>query len=288
MTRIRAATGLGLAAAFLLPAAAWSQNGEERVPEVLPEDPAAAATPFGPGEHLVYKVKVGILNAGEGYMTVNGVDTVRGNPVYKATMGIKGGVSFAKVDDTYETWFDIRNLATWRFIRDIHEINYKSYRHYEMYPSERRWVREDNDEEGELASSLPLDDIAFIYFVRSLPLEVGKTFTLNRYFKEEGNPVVIEVLRRDERETEAGTFKTIVVRPIVQTKGLFGEGGEAELHFTDDDRRLLVYMKSDIPNFPGSLTLHLKEIQVYFELDRRARSGFDMKYVVSGSIHMRN
>ena len=34
--------------------------------------------------------------------------------------------------------------------------------------------------------------------------------------------------------------------------------------------------------------LHLKEIQVYFELDRRARSGFDMKYVVSGSIHMRN
>jgi hypothetical protein len=50
------------------------------------------------------------------------------------------------------------------------------------------------------------------------------------------------------------------VQPIIRTKGLFSQGGKAEIHFTDDERRLPVYVKSDIPNFPGSLTLHLKEI----------------------------
>jgi hypothetical protein len=38
----------------------------------------------------------------------------------------------------------------------------------------------------------------------------------------------------------------------------------------------------------GSPSLHLKEIQLYFELQRPTRSGYDMRYVVSGSIHMRN
>ena len=100
-----------------------------------------------------------------------------------------------------------------------------------------------------------------IYFIRRLPLEVGKTYSFSRYFKEDGNPVVIQVLRRDEYETEGVKYSTIVVQPIVQTDGLFGQGGEAELHFTDDDRRIMVYMKSNIPLFPGSLTLHLRSIQ---------------------------
>ena len=38
----------------------------------------------------------------------------------------------------------------------------------------------------------------------------------------------------------AGTFRTIVVQPVIQTRGLFSEGGRAEVYFTDDDRRLLI------------------------------------------------
>ena len=109
-----------------------------------------------------------------------------------------------------------------------------------------RWERIDFDRGGDLGSALPLDEIAFIYFIRTLPLEVGKTYTLNRYFKEEGNPVKVTVLRRDQRETEGVGYNTIVVSP--------------EIHFTDDERRIPVYVKSDIPNFPGSLTLHLQSI----------------------------
>jgi hypothetical protein len=259
---------------FMLPAVAVGQDGLDSVTTSVeyPENPRAKPVPFGPGERLVYKVKVGVFSVGEGSMSILGLDTVRGNPSYVGNLAIQGSLGPAKVNDDFRSWFDVESLQSWRFIQDIHDLNYKSYRHYEMYPEERRWDREDNDEFGTLGSSLPLDDVAFIYYVRTLPLLVGRTYTLNRYFKGEGNPVAVTVLRKDERETEAGKFSTIVVKPIIKTTGLFGEGGDAELHFTDDDRRILVYLKSNLPKFPGSLTLHLTEIQEGLPLHPESRA----------------
>ena len=239
--------------------------------EAVPVDPGAAPAPFGPGEHLVYKLKVGIFGAGEGYMSVVGVEDVRDNPVYRVAMGIKGGLGPLRIEDTYQTWFDLSTLQSWRYIRDIDQPGYESYRHWEFFPGRMRWERQDNDEAGDLGSALPLDDIAFIYFLRTLPLEVGKTYTLNRYFKDDGNPVVIRVLRKDRRETEGVWYNTIVVAPEIRTKGIFAEGAGAEIHLTDDERRIPVYVKTDIPG-PGSLTLHLRSIQEGFPLNAESRS----------------
>jgi hypothetical protein len=260
--------------ASVLPTVAAGQDGLDSVTTSVeyPEDARAKPVPFGPGERLVYKVKVGVFSVGEGSMSILGIDTVRGNPTYVGNLAIQGSLGPAKVNDDFRSWFDVESLQSWRFIQDIHDLNYKSFRHYEMYPSERKWDREDNDEFGTLGSSLPLDDVAFIYYIRTLPLLVGRTYTLNRYFKGEGNPVAVTVLRRDERETEAGKFSTIVVKPIIKTTGLFGEGGDAELHFTDDDRRILVYLKSNLPKFPGSLTLHLTEIHEGLPLHPESRA----------------
>lgn len=266
----------------LLLAAAVSP-GEAQVPVALPVQPlersfdrdsTVARVPFGPGERLVYNVKIGWFNAGSGQMSIPAVDTLRGRDAYHIHMSIDGGLMGLSVHDKYDSWLDVRTLQSWRFIQDINDPGYSSYRHYEFYPDRMIWDREDNDESGPLATSLPLDDISFIYFVRSLPLELGETYTFTRYFKKEGNPVTVKVLRRDRRSTDAGDFNTIVVQPIIRTKGLFAQGGKAELHFTDDERRILVYMKSDIPNFPGSLTLHLKEIREGLPLhpDARARA----------------
>lgn len=237
----------------------------------VPVDPFAAPAPFGPGEHLEYRVKVGVFNAGEGYMSVLGIDEYEGNPVYRVNLGITGGIGPARVNDMYQTWFDVTTLQTWRYIRDIDEVGYKSYRHWQFFPDIMRWERIDFDRGGDLGSALPLDEIAFIYFLRTLPLELGRTYTLNRYFKEEGNPVKVTVLRKDLRETEGVLYNTIVVSPEIQTEGLFGQGGSSEIHFTDDERRIPVYVKSDIPNFPGSLTLHLRSVTEGYPLNPGSR-----------------
>ena len=224
--------------------------------------------PFGPGEQALYQVKFGIVNVGEGRLTVAGLDTVRGRSTYRLEMGILGGLGPLKVDDTYQSWLDVSTLASRRFVRDVHEINYKSRREWAIFPEEKRWERIDADQDGETPSSLPLDELAFVYYIRTLPLKVGETYTLNRYFKEDGNPVVVKVLRKEVKEVPAGTFNTIVVQPIIQTDGLFSEGGNAEIYFTDDEFRHVVYLRSEISRI-GSLTLSLKEVREGTPLARR-------------------
>lgn len=224
-------------------------------------DPFAAVVPYGPGERLEYKVKAGVFNAGEAHMEVLGLDSVRGEPTYHVEMALKGSLLFGalKVEDYWSSWIDTRLISARRFISDVSNTGHSSYRSFEFYPDEMYWEQTDEGVIGELATALPLDDISFIYFVRSLPLEVGKTYTLPRYFKKDGNPVVLEVERRDVRETPAGTFNTIVVRPTIKTSGLFSEGGEAELHFTDDENRYLVYMRVGM-SIVGSITMHLENV----------------------------
>jgi hypothetical protein len=251
---------------------AQETNGSEPKPLDIVSDETAASVPFGPGEDLRYRVKLGIANVGEGFLRVEGIEEVRGHPTYHVSMGLDASLAFglATVRDRFDSWLDTRLLVSRRFVRDIHELNYKSLRIFDIYPEEKRWERADADKRGETLQMLTLDEISFLYFLRTLPLEVGAEYEFNRYFKEDGNPVKVKVLRRQTVEVPAGTFDAIVVQPIIQTDGLFSEGGEAEVYFTDDESRHLVYMRSKVP-LVGSLTLHLTSIREGTPLNPSAR-----------------
>jgi hypothetical protein len=234
--------------------------------------PAAAPVPFGPGEEAIYKLKVGILNAGTARLGVANVEDVRGRSAYRLEMEMQGGVMGLKVDDTFRSWMDVSTLASRRFFKDIHEVRYNPPpRQFEIYPEERRWERTDGAEEGETLSSLPLDELAFIYFLRTMPrLEVGEEYPYQNYFKEDGNPVRVKVLRRERKTVPAGTFNTIVVQPIIRTSGLFAEGGRAEVYLTDDEHRHVVYLSTRIPKLGvGHITLHLTELTLGRPLNPR-------------------
>ena len=236
-----------------------SADAHSLTPSAEGEYASALAVPFGPGEALTYKVMLGIFTIGESTMQVPAIELTRGIPTYSLKWRIEGSIPFFKVDTKFQSWIDIERLVSLRFIQDQHEGHYTRFREFQFFPEQRRWKRSDNNEEGELATAMPLDDLSFIYFARSLKLEVGKEYRFDRYFKESGNPIIVKVLRRDQRVVPAGTFKTIVLQPIIRTKGLFSEGGKAELHLSDDPRRLLVYLKTEMPGI--SLTLHLKSIR---------------------------
>ena len=79
--------------------------------------------------------------------------------------------------------------------------------------------------------------------------------------------MILKVLRKETIQVPAGTFDTIVVRPIIKSPGLFGEGGEAEVYFSDDERRLLVCLTSKV-SIVGSLSLHLTDIEEGIPLRR--------------------
>jgi hypothetical protein len=258
--RFRAPSGAAGLILLLLPLSSLeAQVGGTRSLSLQPVQTSIAAVPFGPGERAEYQVKMGIFNVGRGHMEVHGVESVRGFSTYRVSMGIRGGRLGLRVRNLYQSWIDIRTLASRRFIQDQNEIRTERFRQFEFFPEEMRYERTDIEESGELGSDLPLDDISFVYFARTLPLEVGETYVLQRYFQKDRNPVVLEVLRREEVTVPAGTFQTIVVRPTIKTSGIFGEGGEAEVYFTDDDRRIMVMMRARMPVL-RSISLHLTDI----------------------------
>jgi hypothetical protein len=215
--------------------------------------------PFGPGERAEYQVRLGGLVVGSGAMEVLSVLPVNGRPAFHARMRISGGLPLARVNDVFESWFDVDGLFSRRFKQDQHELNFRRNRTYDFFPEQRTYRRE-NGEVGTIPTNRPLDDVSFLYFVRTLPLRPGDVYEVPRYFKEDGNPVIIRVLRRETVRVPAGTFNTVVIQPIIKTDGLFGEGGQAEVYFTDDSRRLLVQMRSRVPVI-GSLTLHLRSFR---------------------------
>jgi hypothetical protein len=251
---------------------AQSQYSVEVIPGAAAPDPLAAQVPFGPGERLEYQVKLGIFSAGSGFMAVEGVDTVRAQPAYRLALQLKGGLLFAKVDDKYKSWLTTRDLISLHFIKDVKEVTYKSFKEWAIYPEERRWQQLDENHAEPMDATEPLDELSMLYWIRTLPLTVGETYTLNRYFMNKSNPVVIKVLRKERKKVPAGEFDCIVVQPLVKSGGLFGEGGKAELFFTDDMVRHLVYMRSELPGIQ-SITLHLRRVQTGTPLFGGATTG---------------
>jgi hypothetical protein len=224
-------------------------------PPVESEGVAIAEVPFGIGERMDYRVKFGPLKVGQAYMEVEGLDTIAGYATYHLRFHMSGSVPFYKLDDTQQSWLDVALLATRRYHQDSHQGSYERYREYE-FDLEQGTL---SGLEGE-TDSIPkeaLDEAAFIYFVRSIELEVGETYEWNRYYRFDRNPVILQVLRRERVRVPAGEFETIVVRPIIKSGGIFAEGGEAEVYITDDELRIPVrlYTKMKV----GSVVLELTE-----------------------------
>jgi|GEM_PF-560237 len=213
--------------------------------------------PFAPGERLEYQVKFGSISVGKAVLEVVGVDTVRGIPAMHIRLRVEGKMGFIGVKDRYESWVDTRTMSSLRYIQDIDQATYERERHYEIYPDRQTYHEKGKKERPSVAA--PLDDASFLFFLRSIPLALGETYSFDRYFKPDRNPVRVVVLRREKVRVPAGTFSTVVVRPIIKTTGLFSEGGKAEVWFADDESRLLVQLKTQMKI--GSLNLFLRKVQ---------------------------
>jgi hypothetical protein len=153
-----------------------------------------------------------------------------------------------------ESWFDTTSMMSLRFTQDLNEGPKHYHRHFDFFPDELIMLERGKSRASTVAA--PLDDASFIFFVRTLPLEVGQTLSFSRYFRPGANPVTIQVLRKETISVPAGTFNTIVVKPIIRTSGIFSEGGQAELWFSDDAAHTLIQMKAKL-SF-GSLSLYLR------------------------------
>ena len=245
-TRARRAPVIGVVITILIAyAAASAQQEAATAPEVPATARVAALPPYGLGEKMLYDLAVGGAKVGVGSMGIEDTVTIDGHATYHSVFEIKGGFLFLKVNDILESWFEPGSATSHRFSQHLNEANYHVVRYFDFYPDRARMHQRGIEERESVPE--PLDDVSFFYFVRTVPLIVGETYTYTRYFRPDKNPVIVKVLRREKIKVDAGTFNTIVLQPIIKSGGLFAEGGEALIWVTDDDRRIMVQLKAKMP-----------------------------------------
>ena len=108
-----------------------------------------------------------------------------------------------------------------------------------------------------MSTALPLDELSFLYFIRTLPLDDGGVYTLTRHYEAGRNPVVIRVLGRGPIRVPAGQFTAIEVVMRVKDPARYGGEGVIHLHLTDDARRIPLRVESAVPR-AGRMVLSLE------------------------------
>lgn len=91
-----------------------------------------------------------------------------------------------------------------------------------------------------------LDSLSCFYFVRSMPLEVGKSVFINIFDSKKLWTTEVQVLRKEKIKSALGTFDTIVVKPLLKSEGIFEKKGDMYIWLTDDKRRVPVKMKTKV------------------------------------------
>jgi hypothetical protein len=70
----------------------------------------------------------------------------------------------------------------------------------------------------------------------------------------------VQVLKKDRIKLPIGTFDTVIVKPLMQSEGIFNRKGEIYIWLTDDEKHIPVKMQTKVA--VGSITATL--IQGYY------------------------
>jgi hypothetical protein len=203
--------------------------------------------PFTVGERLTYGVRVGTMAAGTGVMSVGGPVDVRGIDAVVLRSEMRAGVGPISGTGRTESWLDADRMTALRFVKHERRVFSRHRDSVEVFPDDRWWTAADGTS-GTTPSALPLDELSFIYFIRTLPLAADTTFEVSRHFDAARNPVGLRIVSRESIATKAGNFETVIVEMRVKDPRNYRGEGIIRVHLTDDDCRLPVRIESTIPD----------------------------------------
>ena len=207
----------------------------------------AGVLPFVPGEKIVYDVTVERNHkVGEASMWVEGPVDVRGTSTYLLRFDSRVRIALLSGVSTSSSWFDPRSGASLRFRKSERTPLGHADESVEMFPASRSWTGADG-KTGVSPESLPLDELSFIYFIRTLPMVAGDARRYDRHFDAARDPVIIQVVRPEVIPTAVGEVKTMLVEMRVRDPKHFKQEGIIRFNISNDACRLPVRIESTMP-----------------------------------------
>ena len=207
-------------------------------------------TAFNFGERLDYKVGYSFMTAGNGYFQVMPMPMTQGGrkcfDIRFRVYSLESLRWIYQVDDAYRTVLDVEGLFPWMFQQRIREGNFKRDVSAKFDHIKKKAY------EGDKTHDIPQyahDIVSAFYYVRTQNLKAmknGTTFYLENYFKGKTHKLGVKIHKRETIKVEAGTFKTILIEPMVADGGLFKNEGHIYIWVTDDENKIPVKVSTKI------------------------------------------
>lgn len=229
--------------------------------------------PFSHGEELTFKIRYGFIKAGSAKMRVfeEVYDSTHNVYHFQTTARSASGFSWIyEVKDVVNSYVQKDGFYPLYFEKKLREGSYYAdlFTHYLPQDSVAKvhTVRYRDDMTIKKQSKydvtvLPYtqDILSSFYFIRLGNLEVGKSILLRNHEKKKIYNLEVIVHRKEVVEVGAGTFRCIVVEPLIKGEGLFKNEGRLRIWLTDDDKKIPVQMKSKV--LVGDITTELMKIK---------------------------
>ena len=217
-----------------------------------------ADRPLFIGETLRYTMSVLGVVGGEMTLSAREVE-LSGGPAFKFEMSAVSNEMLSGiflVRDFLASWVDPRTLRSLRF--EEHTVEGKRVRDELIEFDYEEGIARREGKVIPIQGDVAFDSLSSVYYLRTQPLEVGKTIEL-QVVARRNTPLRVEVQAREKIKTPAGTFQTLRVEPKSKESGLISKGKKLVIWLTDDERRIPVQIKSKLS--VGTLTGKLKAIE---------------------------
>jgi hypothetical protein len=211
--------------------------------------------PFAPGEVLTYSARFQAGVGGGGTFRVEAPTTLRGTTVWVLRSDMSGKLGPIKASERTASWLDPRDLTTLRYTSRQRHVLSRHDDAVDVFGSEGRW-RSEKGAEGTTTNERPLDELSFLYYLRTLPLRADTAFTLARHFDTARNPTEVRVVGHEVVEVGAGRFRAVIVEMHVRDTRRYRGQGVIRIAFSDDRCRLILRLESRIPD-AGAVALSL-------------------------------
>jgi len=212
------------------------------------------------GEKLTFDINYGFINAGTASIEIAHLIEYQQRPCYQIISRAESNSFFStfyRVDDRIESITDATGLFSWHFVKNLQEGSYRNERSYSFDQVGHR-VFDDKDTIG--VKPFVQDALSVMYYVRTQPLEVGKSVFIDNFVDGKNYSVEVRVLRKETIKVKAGAFDCLVLEPLTSTVGVFKNEGRLTVWLTDDRLRMPVLMKSKI--VVGSISAELADFKL--------------------------
>lgn len=228
--------------------------------------------PFNPGDRALYDVTYFGTIAGTFELKVLPYKYISNREVFHLYAFAQTASIFSlfyRLSDVAESFMDRESLVSHKFslklneswqLRDMVELydQAKNKMYYWQYLDHVKKGKSQNKFDADI-KEYTQDVMSAVFYLRTLQLDIGKTYIFPVVSNGKPWEVEAEVVRKETLVTKAGDFPSIVIKPRTKFEGVLQNTGDMFIWLSDDEHRSILKIDGKVKI--GSVIVYLREIE---------------------------